>query len=48
MPTKTASSIESTSLMASTKLNRNQDLDETDLDNSNLFVDYPELGNAQT
>ena len=46
MPTKVASSIESTSLMSSRKLNRNHDLDETDLDISNLFVEYPELGNA--
>ena len=30
MPTKVASCIESTSLMSSTKLNRNHDLDETD------------------
>ena len=46
MPTNVASSIESTSLMPSTKLNRNHDLDETDLDISNLFVEYPELGNT--
>ena len=46
MPTKAASSIESTSLMTSTNLNRNRDLDETDLDISNLFVEYPELGNT--
>ena len=45
-PTKVASSIESTSLMSSTKLNRNHDLDETDLVISNLFIEYPELGNA--
>ena len=32
--------------MSSTKLNRNPDLDEPDLDISNLFVEYPELGNA--
>ena len=41
-----ASSIESTSHMPSTKRNRNHDLDETDFDISNLFVEYPELGNT--